>query len=103
MLAQQRSHTEPSSGDVSGALQAAHGGSNNAATARLAEAFAQARQAPSPKSQAPLRDVRKFDASRAAPEPIEPVEVASLLGEDVDDEVEVVEQDPLGAGVALHQ
>lgn len=84
MPAQQVSQTEPSSGERSGALHAAHGGSNSAARTALS-------------------DVRKFDASRAAPEAVEAVEVTRLPGEDVDDEVEIVEQHPFGAGVALHQ
>src|SRR5687767_2649553 len=84
MLAQHTSHTAPSSGRCNGEPHAAHGGSKSAA--RMA-----------------LSDVRKFDASGAAPEPIEAVEIAGVLREHVDDEVEVVEQNPLGAGVALHQ
>ncbi len=50
-----------------------------------------------------LRDVWEFVARGAAPEPVEAVEVAGVFREDVDHEVEVVEQYPLGAGVALHQ
>ena len=45
----------------------------------------------------------EFDADGAAPQPIEAVEVARVLREDVDHEVEVVEQHPLGARVAFDE
>lgn len=85
-------------------MQAAHGGSNNDASrvliAVLAYAAGRRVQILGPKYSG---DVREFHAGGAAPEPIESVEVSRLFGEDMDDEVEVVEQDPFGAGVALHQ
>ena len=46
---------------------------------------------------------RNFDALGVAPEPLEAVELARRRREDVEDEVEVVDQDPLGAFVAFDQ
>ena len=45
--------------------------------------------------------VADLDPLGIAPQPLERVELARLRREDVDDEVEVVHQDPLGAVVAL--
>ncbi len=47
------------------------------------------------------RRFRHRDAFRRPPEPFERIERARLGAEDVDDEVEVVEQDPSGAVAAF--
>src|SRR5688572_12135129 len=86
MLAQHASHTDPSSGRRRRSRQAAHGGSKSEERRRLVR----------------LRHVGELDTRGAAPEAIEAVEIAGVLREDVDDEIEVVEEDPLGAGVAFH-
>ena len=52
-------------------------------------------------SERKLLVVGKFDASGVAPQPLETVERTRGRREDVDDEVEVIEEDPLGALVAL--
>src|SRR4051812_37485031 len=80
---QQWPQTAPSSGCSSTRPHAAHGGSNR-------------------DERTVLRNVREFDAGGAAPEPIESVEIPGVLREDVDDEVEVIDEDPLGARVAFH-
>ena len=47
------------------------------------------------------REVRQIDALGAAPEPLEAIEQPRLGRENVHDEVEVVEQNPLGSLVAF--
>ncbi len=88
---QQAGQTHPRVGASSTAPHAAHGAASStdsiASTARRA-AFLDL-------------PVSELDPLRPAPEAFEAVELACLRGEDMDDEVEVVEQDPVGIAVAL--
>src|SRR5437764_228079 len=43
------------------------------------------------------------DVRRIAPQPLQPVKPAAILGEDVEDEVAVVEQDPAAGGGAFDE
>src|SRR5262245_60775005 len=97
MPVQQPSQTAPSSGYASVAPQAAHGGSNSFERTRLAadRHFTATVQA----TGLPGESVWNLCPCGVAPESIEPVKVASVLRKDVDDEVEIIDEDPLGPRV----
>src|SRR5262245_24968182 len=82
--AQHRAHTGPSTGSFRTRRHPAHSGARTTASSALA-----------PWTR-PLRVclLEKFMTLGVAPESLEPVEGTALTAEDVDDEVEVVEQDP---------
>src|SRR5688572_3925599 len=86
---QQAGHTHPSSGRSRTAWHAAHCGASSTVTS-----------ASSVRGGAEVASGALFGevvADGVAPEPLEAVEGSALTAEHVHDEVEVVEQDPLGA------
>src|SRR5689334_6376039 len=83
---QQSRHTGPSSGRSSTPSHAAHCGPSAAAISALRTG----------KSSRSGGAVGEFVPGGVAPEPLEAIEGAALTAEDVYDEVEVVEEDPLG-------
>src|ERR671923_546270 len=82
MADQQCSQTAPASGCSSISPHTAHGG---------------AKSAPSSASASCRIFVGEFDARRVAPETFETVELPGRRREDVDDEIEVIDEHPLGA------
>ena len=98
---QQAAQTGPAVGSVEALGAGCAGGCKKDGNGRIGH-DARGRREPLPervmRRPAPRRN---FDSLSIAPEPLERVESARLRREDVDDEREVVHQDPLGALVAL--